>query len=303
MSDYYKKYLKYKLKYLKVKNMIGGSNIIEVNENVNETEFEQHNAVINYGSAQISTFNLVNCLAIGGVFELDGHIGTFLTHESPTDFKEQERKLYKIKNILDNKKARIIQIIFFRTDKLESEVYLDLDGLTTTSIISSMLDYCRRLFGLEPKIHNYTCDTSNPLNMMCSKAIISPTQYNSSVIPLRISSEIPLRISSKIPLRISSEIPLRISSEIPLRISSKIDTRKIASSKETFNVEVLYNAAGDKIYKCPVCNNITGIRAPEEPNDTSLFVHTFDCPNKNKIPVEPVESPSTTPASNGTLKE
>ena len=279
MSDYYKKYLKYKLKYLKVKNMIGGSNIIEVNENVNETEFEQHNAVINYGSAQISTFNLVNCLAIGGVFELDGHIGTFLTHESPTDFKEQERKLYKIKNILDNKKARIIQIIFFRTDKLESEVYLDLDGLTTTSIISSMLDYCRRLFGLEPKIHNYTCDTSNPLNMMCSKAIISPTQYNSSVIPLRISSE------------------------IPLRISSKIDTRKIASSKETFNVEVLYNAAGDKIYKCPVCNNITGIRAPEEPNDTSLFVHTFDCPNKNKIPVEPVESPSTTPASNGTLKE
>ena len=272
MSDYYKKYLKYKLKYLKVKNMIGGSNIIQVNENVNETEFEQHNAVINYGSAQISTFNLVNCLAIGGVFELDGHIGTFLTHESPTDFKEQQRKLTEIKQILDNKNARITQIIFFCPNELGSEVYSG--ELTTTSIISLMLDDCRKLFGLEPNIHYYTCvHTGSALTTMCGKAIISPTQYSSVQTLFRLPRE-------------TVESP----STTP-------------ASNRTFNVEVLYNAAGKKIYKCPACNTITGYGAPEKPNDTSLFGHKPTCPNKGKIPVEPVESPSTTPASNGTLKE
>ena len=85
-----KKYQKKKRR--KQEKMIGGDNIIEVNENNNETEFEQHDAVINYGSAPISTFNLVNCLAIGGVFELDGHRGTFLTHESPTDYIKHQIK-------------------------------------------------------------------------------------------------------------------------------------------------------------------------------------------------------------------
>ena len=251
-----KKYQKKKRR--KKEKMIGGDNIIEVNENNNETEFEQHDAVINYGSAPISTFNLVNCIAIGGVFELDGHIGTFLTHESPTDYTEQQTKLNQIKKILDDKNAAIIQIIFFRIDEPASTIYPS--GLTTTKIISLMLDYCRRLFGLEPMIHYYSCDTSNPLNMRCGKAIISPTQYNSSVIPFRNSREI---------------------------ASPETATRETASSKGTFNVEVLYNKDGEKIYKCPVCNNITGTRAPKEPHSTNFFVHNFNCPNKGKIPVEP----------------
>lgn len=45
-----------------------------------ETEFPQEEAVINLGEPQVSTYNLVNCIAIGGIFELTD--GTFLTHES-----------------------------------------------------------------------------------------------------------------------------------------------------------------------------------------------------------------------------
>ena len=53
-----------------------------------------------------------------------------------------------------------------------------------------------------------------------------------------------------------------------------------------FIVDVKHDKDGDKIYKCPLCNSLTGTGAVQNPNDTSLFQHAFDCPNKNKIPVE-----------------
>ena len=56
--------------------------------------------------------------------------------------------------------------------------------------------------------------------------------------------------------------------------------------KETFDVEVLYNVTGDKIYKCPICNKISGTYAPKHPKDTSLFPHSYDCINIYKIPKE-----------------
>ena len=55
---------------------------------------------------------------------------------------------------------------------------------------------------------------------------------------------------------------------------------------ETFKVSVLINKDGKKIYKCPLCEAITGTAAPENPEDTDLFTHNFTCPNKGKIPVE-----------------
>jgi hypothetical protein len=248
-----KKYRKKKTR--KNIKMMGGGNIIEVNENDKETEFEQTDAVINYGLAPISTFNLVNCLAIGGVFELDGHIGTFLTHESPTDYIEHKRKLTQIKQILDDKNATITQIMFFPPNEPGAEVYSS--GLTTTSIISLMIDHCRELFRLEPNIHYYTCvHTNNVLTTMCGKAIISPTQYTSTLIPIRGSKE-----------------------------KQSVDTKP----KEMFIVDVEHDKDGDKIYKCPLCNSLTGTGAVQNPNDTSLFLHAFDCPNKNKIPVEKYE--------------
>jgi hypothetical protein len=56
--------------------------------------------------------------------------------------------------------------------------------------------------------------------------------------------------------------------------------------KETFIVEVLYNKDNKKIYKCPICNVISGTAAPKNPNNTTLFAHHYDCPNKDKIPIE-----------------
>ena len=56
--------------------------------------------------------------------------------------------------------------------------------------------------------------------------------------------------------------------------------------RETFGVEVLHNATGRKVYKCPSCKNISGFAAPENPEDISLFSHNYNCPNKYKIPEE-----------------
>ena len=54
----------------------------------------------------------------------------------------------------------------------------------------------------------------------------------------------------------------------------------------TFIVDVLYNDAHEKIYKCPHCNVITGTYAPMHPTVFSYFSHARGCPNTNKIPVE-----------------
>ena len=243
-------YEEYNKKNKKIKNMIGGGEIKEIKENDNETEFEQKYAIINYGTGKISTYNLVNCIAIGGVFNLSGEYGTFLTHESPTDYLEHQTILNEIKKILDKKGAIITKIVIFRIDEPSSSVYKN--GLTTTIIIDLMYKFCENLFLLIPAIINYSCDI---LTMRCGKAMISPVEYNTSLTEFRKT--------------ISSE------------------NRKLSvEPTETFIVEVLYKNNNQKIYKCPICKTITGTAAPKKPTNTSLFVHNYYCPNKNKIPVE-----------------
>jgi len=77
--------------------------------------------------------------------------------------------------------------------------------------------------------------------------------------------------------------------EITEKHPSVIDLLKIELPydlpKETFIVQVLYNTTSEKIYKCPVCDHITGTYAPKNPTDTSLFTHDYSCPNKDKIPI------------------
>jgi len=205
--------------------MVGGGKIKEINEKVNETEFEQKSAVINYGSGKISTYNLVNCLAIGGVFELNGEYGTFLTHETPTDYLEQQNKLNKIKTKLDGKKATITQIVLFRTDQPAGDVYKG--GLTTTSIIELMYTFSEDLFNLIPDIIEYSCDLTNKRTATCGKAIISPTEHKSVSIPIRFWSP-----------------------SVPSAPSEP---------RGTFIVEILKNKNGEKIYQCPECGTLTGI--------------------------------------------
>jgi hypothetical protein len=239
----------------------GGEPIEEITENEIETEFEQGHAVINYGYGKISTYNLVNCIAIGGVFESSDIHGTFLTHESPTDYLEQQRKLVEIKGILDKKTAIITKIVIFRIDEPAIGVYKN--GLTTIQIIGLMYEFCQKLFLLTPVIIIYSCDMST---MRCGKASISPTGLNADLTPIRI------------PSRSSETRELSAKPPEPRKLSAK--------PTETFIVEVLHNEDNEKIYKCPICKLISGTAAPRYPTDTSFFIHRSGCPNINKIPIE-----------------
>jgi hypothetical protein len=79
--------------------------------------------------------------------------------------------------------------------------------------------------------------------------------------------------------------------------ASRLGATRVASSfasptsnmpRETFTVEVLQNERGNKVYKCLICNSISGEAVVKIPTDISLFPHAYNCPNKNKIPIEPV---------------
>jgi len=59
-----------------------------------------------------------------------------------------------------------------------------------------------------------------------------------------------------------------------------------SESEFQFKPIVMVNSNGDKIYMCPICNYLTGTRAPLDPQNTSLFTHSLTCPNKGLIPVE-----------------
>lgn len=221
------------------------SSIQTVNENAQETTFEQRHAVINFGEAPLSTYNLVNCIAIGGIFELPiSKTGTFLTQDSPIDYLEHQTKLYSIKQMIIEKGATIKEIVIFHAKTPARDIYTN--GLTTTDIINKMYEYCNQVFGVKIVKVPYECDISTRL---ASKAIISPSQYNTYLTKMVIN-----KIANKTPA-------------------------------ETFTPIILY-VDDEKIYQCPMCKSVSGTYAPKIPVDTSLFSHYLNCPNKNRIPVE-----------------
>jgi hypothetical protein len=76
--------------------------------------------------------------------------------------------------------------------------------------------------------------------------------------------------------------------------NDRLESERIQKQKET-NEEELKRLAGfftpiilnnPKRYKCPICKTTTGTQSPINPTNKSLFVHSFDCPNKYKIPIE-----------------
>jgi hypothetical protein len=110
----------------------------------------------------------------------------------------------------------------------------------------------------------------------------------------KLNNEITDEIAQKKAEKIQEEIriqeeKIRIrEEEIRLREtrSQEAKSQEAKSSeqgKRHFTPIVLTNP---KRYKCPICETITGIAAPLDPRDTSLFSHRFDCSNKFKIPKE-----------------
>lgn len=222
----------------------------EIDENEKEYEFAQKSAIINYGVAPISTYNLVNCIAIGGIFRLpSGQTGSFLTHESPTDYIEQQRKLQQIKSILDTKSAEYIKLVIFRIDNPATNTYSD--GLTTEKIIQIMKEFSKKLFIIEPEEQLYSCDIKS---FRCGKATISPEKHSSNMHNFVLTNN---------------------SSGEAAAPSYSSGAAAAAAPSGTFKPICLTNAAGNRIIQCPICKSISG-------TSWEYLSHAYNCTNKNK---------------------
>ena len=65
------------------------------------------------------------------------------------------------------------------------------------------------------------------------------------------------------------------------------NTQLYPKDSSTFTPIVLKNLAGEKIYKCPLCNSVTGTLVPQNPKEYArYFQHNIDCQNRQKTPIE-----------------
>jgi hypothetical protein len=241
------------MKYLKkYNNLLGGSNtndITIIEEDNTETEFAQKSAYINFGIGELSTYNLVNCIAVGGIFDCSGKQGSFLTHEAPTDYGDLFYKLKQIQIILEENNCIINNIVLFRIDETGADIYDN--SLTVEDIIEIVRKHLIVEFKIEPEIKIYSCK-----DFMCGKAIISPDNISTTLQFIKMTEE----------------------------TEEKKEERNIEG---TFTPIVLENKYGDKVYQCPYkeCLFITGTGAVEYPQELKYWSHCFDCINKNKLPI------------------
>lgn len=226
-----------------------------------EVEFPQKGAIINFGISPLSTYNLVNCIAIGGSFKLKNEsVGSFLTHESPTDYITLQTKLRYIFDVLNENSADILFVVLFHSEDPGKDKYQDLGGMTTSDIVKTMRVFCENTFPnvkLIMKTYSNSSHSEVFINgtFLAGKATISPTDFSSSLTQLKSQHMSQHRSQLK-------------------------------SQPETFLVNVLYDSDDKKIYKCTECKNVTGTYVPTNPTDVTKFSHTYNCSNKGKIPVE-----------------
>jgi hypothetical protein len=224
--------------------------------NSGEIRFKQGESVVNYGDATITTYNLVNCIAIGGRFaykegrkfvpyEEQGPYlnGIFFTHESPTDKEEHKLKLSRIKEIL--KDAFITEIFVFRIHHSQADQtrYTSgyASGSTTEEIIDEMIRSTTSIFGIEPKILVYSCDIKT---FRCGKASISVDSVRTNIESMTMNS-----------------------------MGANV-TEEDSSAVGTFEPTYLKNQYGDTVIQCPICGNISG---------TSLEItHNYNCIHRGK---------------------
>jgi len=74
-----------------------------------EITFPQQKAIINFVTSSVKTFEVINFIAIGGLFfDCDGNIkDTFLRHETPEDIEIKILNLRKIRNLIEDKSSVI----------------------------------------------------------------------------------------------------------------------------------------------------------------------------------------------------
>lgn len=233
-------------------------------------DVEQGTAVVNFGSAKLYTYNLVNCIAIGGSFSYgDGKKGAFLTHEAPTEYEGHQRTLLSIAHIIGENGASVDRIVLFRSAQPSADVYKG--GMTVPGIAMAMEAFCGETFKTTVSVEQYEqADPVNPASFFCGTATVWPGGHMVGKAALRVAARRP-----------------------PTGVAARR-----APTKGTFLVEVRTSEHGDKVYFCPVCKRETGTYAVAHANDSRAFGHlhiesqggqSLMCPNDGKIPVEPVE--------------
>ena len=138
-------------------------------ENKGVVELSQGEAYINFGTAAMSTFNLLNCISFGGKFDN----GLFLTHELPEDVDILKRKLLEISSLLDD--HVLTNTVLFRIEP--SQAIGDIEPY-----IEDIIRFSYHLFGVYPEIHEYSC---NRTLMKCGEAIITPNEIKISTHSIR----------------------------------------------------------------------------------------------------------------------
>ena len=77
---------------------------------------------------------------------------------------------------------------------------------------------------------------------------------------------------------------------ISLKIAKESLNYKLSKQKKeegkNFKPIIIMNRFENKVYKCPICQSVTGTMSVKNPRNTSLFPHRYDCVNKYKIPDE-----------------
>lgn len=138
-------------------------------EDTGTVEIAQGEAGINYGTAPMSTYNLLNCIAFGGRF--DG--GIFLTHELPEDVETLQGKLLLIREALQG--ITITDTVLFRIAPDQAIGNIE-------PYIKVLSAFSSDLFGVDPTIRVYECRRNA---MRCGEASITPRSITTSVTSLR----------------------------------------------------------------------------------------------------------------------
>jgi len=267
---YYEKYLKYKTKYLNLKNikMIGGTlselDSLDVSIKTIILMSESHTHKIN--SIEYDNIIKKQKQIIDLVLSKFGQDKTYFYSEAPKKFKDLALGTNDISSSV------ISQYTI-------TKIPIKFSNITTCDRENSQCDdkYADDILSIFDEAPKIVC-------IIVAIGLLHVSELKQFIN--RIRPDIKIIIVNTVSNKQLLQLIPKMIKEYP----AVIDLLQIESPYElpiqNFIVEVLYNKYNEKIYKCPDCQTITGDLAPKNPTDTSLFSHRYLCPNKNKIPIE-----------------
>ena len=245
-----------------------GAAVVDVTRKDDTTiEVEQRGAAVNFGNARLYTYNLVNCIAVGGSFSGGGGAGAFLTHEAPTEYMDHKSTLRSVARTIEDSGSRVDKVVLFCAKVPSVSVYAG--GMTVPKIVEMMRSFCTETFRTPVSVERYEQSTDQAAASIHDLKLASFFVGSATVWPGGHQV-------GKASLRpVGADAEPR-SSQWPKR-----------EPRGTFPVSGRdKDSDGDKIYVCPACHSRTGIRAVMRPDDLDAFVHFHGCPNNGKVPVE-----------------